>query len=392
MKVLLIGNKPAYPKVDGGCVASAAFLNDLISAGCEVHYSFLHTDKHPYQEDAFPDYLKNDVHLSSAYVDTSVKKSDAFKHLFSSASFNVERFYDKNFEDQLVQLVKDASIETIIFDNVFSARYQAGLKKSYPDLPCYIRSHNVEFEIWEGLAEGTRNAIVRRYLKKLAKDLKRFEIKAYNDSQGVLTITEDDKDELKKLGVTSPVAHAAVSVPISDYTHDYSQIGLFHLGAMNWRPNVEAVDTVLKYLPSWLEKDSDIHFTIAGLQSEERYDHLEDTSISVLGFVPDIADFVHTQGILVAPIQSGSGVRIKILEMMALGIPIITTTLGAQGIADTSAVILADNHESLTESVYALRNNEKKRKELGEKAKSIITFNHNSETISKKILEFIKRK
>lgn len=392
MKVLLIGHKPAYPKVDGGCVATAAFLNDLLAANCEVHYAFLHTDKHPYQSDAFPESLKEKVKISTAFVNTDVKKFDAFKHLFSSASFNVERFYDKKFEDQLIEVIRSESIDTIIFDNVFSARYQSGLKSTFPELPCFIRSHNVEFEIWEGLAEGTGNAVVRRYLKKLAKDLKRFEIKAYNESQGVLTITEDDKGELKKLGVTSPVEHAAVSVTIPEYSHDYAQRNLFHLGAMNWRPNVEAVETVLKYLPVWLEKDADIHFTIAGMQSEERYDHLEDTSISVAGFVPDIADFVSSQGILVAPIQSGSGVRIKILELMALGVPIITTTLGAQGIADESGVMLADNHESMAEAVYTLRDDEKKRSALGKKAKSIITLHHNSETISKKILEFIKRK
>ncbi len=392
MKVLFVGNKPAYPKIDGGCVASAAFINDLIAAGCQLHYAFLYTDKHPYKEDAFPEGLRNQISLSSAYVDTSVKKFDALKHLFSSSSFNVERFYDKKFEEHLIDLVRKEQFDAIIFDNVFSARYQSILKKTFVDIPCYIRSHNVEFEIWEGLAQSTGNAIVRWYLKKLSKDLMRFEINAYNQSNGVLTITEDDKNELKKLGVTAPLEHFGVSVSIPEYEHNYSNNNLFHLGAMNWRPNVEAVDTVLKYLPTWKEQDADVHFTIAGLQSAERYDHLENESITVAGFIDDISEFVNSQGILVAPIQSGSGVRIKILEMMAFGVPVITTTLGAQGIADMTGVMLADNHESMAEAVYALRNDEKKRKELGQKAKSIITLHHNSETISKKILEFIKRK
>ncbi|MCR9173259.1 MAG: glycosyltransferase family 4 protein [bacterium] len=392
MKVLCIGNKPAYPKVDGGCVASAAFLNDLIHAGCSVHYAFLYTDKHPFKEDLFPSAFKEQVNIKARYVNTSVKKLDAFKHLFSAASFNVERFYSKQFETELVQLVKEQNFDTIIFDNVFSARYQSKLKEEFPQTPCFIRSHNVEFEIWESLADGTRNWIVRSYLKKLAKDLRRFEIAAYNHSQGVLTITEDDHEELKKLGVTSNIQHIPVSVTIPDYAHSYDQNGLFHLGAMNWRPNVEAVDTILKYLPVWVERNPNTHFTIAGIQSKERYDHLESESVTVEGFVEDITTFVQSQGILVAPIQSGSGVRIKILEMMALGVPIITTTLGAQGIADTSGVLIADDHESLAEAVYALRNDEKKRQELGQKAKSIITLHHNSVTISQKVLEFIKRK
>lgn len=392
MKILFIGNKPAYPKIDGGCVASAAFLNDLLSAKAQVHYAFLHTEKHPFKEEAFPEDLRTRITMNSSFVDTNVKKLDAFKHLFSSASFNVERFYDKEFEQELIRLTKEKQFNAVIFDNVFSARYQKGLKSSFPELPTFIRSHNVEHEIWEGLAKSTGNPIVRRYLKKLAKDLKRFEIDAYNESNGVLTITKDDKEALKKIGISSPIEHAAVSVSIPTYQHDYTNKDLFHLGAMNWRPNVEAVDTVLKYLPTWREQDSDIQFSIAGMQSKERYDHLEDASIKVLGFVPNIEEFIGQQGILVAPIQSGSGVRIKILEMMAFGIPVITTSLGAQGIADLSGIIITDDHESMTEAVYALRNDEKKRKELGQKAKSIITLHHNSETISQKILEFIQQK
>lgn len=392
MKVLLIGNKPAYPKVDGGCVASAAFINDLLAAGCDLHYAFVFTDKHPYKNEAFPEDLKKRITHSHCYVNTSVHKTDALKHLFKKSSYNVERFYSENFADGIQENIKTDCYDAVIFDNVFSACYMKAVKEADPEIPCYIRSHNVEFEIWEGLAQGTGNALVRWYLNKLAKDLKRFEMDAYNKSDGVLTITEDDKTELQKIGITKPMEHFPVSVSIPEHTHDYSNKELFHLGAMNWRPNVEAVDTALKYLPVWLEKDPDIRFTIAGMQSKERYDHLENDSITVAGFVEDIMEFVGSQGILVAPIQSGSGVRIKILEMMAYGIPVITTTLGAQGIVDTSGLTLADDHQSLAEAVYTLRNDEKKRRELGQKAKSIITLHHNSETISQKILEFIKRK
>jgi glycosyltransferase involved in cell wall biosynthesis len=274
---------------------------------------------------------------------------------------------------------------------VFTARYQSGIKKTHPNLPCYIRSHNVEFEIWEGLAHSTSNAIVRWYLRRLAKDMRRFELSTYNESNGILTITEEDKEELTKLNIKTPMVHIGVSVSIPDYNHNYSNKDLFHLGAMNWRPNVEAVDTILKYLPTWLEEDPEIIFSIAGIQAKERYDHLESDQIKVKGFVPELSEFIQEQGILVAPIQSGSGVRIKLLEMMAFGVPIITTTLGAQGIADQSGLLLADNHENLAEAIYSLRNDENKRKELGKKAKSVVTLHHNSDTISQKILEFISQ-
>ncbi len=389
MKILLIGHKPAYPKVDGGCVASASFLNDLIATGNEVDYAFLHTEKHPFQREEFPPALLENVQLIDCFVATKVKKLDALKFLFNKKSFNVERFYTPAFDSKIAELIEANTYDAVIFDNVFTARYQDSIKK-IATVPCFIRSHNVEFEIWEDLAESSGSTIARWYLRKLAKDLKRFELEVSSASDGILTITEEDKEAFTNYGVDVPKIHIGVSVNIPEYTHDYANKALFHLGAMNWRPNVEAVDTILKYMPTWLEKDSEIVFSIAGIQAAERYDHLESENIQVKGFVPDLQAFIQTQGILVAPIQSGSGVRIKILEMMAFGVPIITTTLGAQGIADQSGIHIADNHEALAEAIYTLRNDENKRAELGKHAKSIVTLHHNSESISKDILEFIR--
>lgn len=391
MKILLIGHKPAYPKVDGGCVASASLLNDLIATGNEIEYAFLHTEKHPFKREEFPEFIQNKVTLVDSFVETKVKKFDALKFLFNKKSFNVERFYSKAFESQIVGMVTANSYDAVIFDNVFSARYQESIKNVAPTLSCFIRSHNVEFEIWEDLAETSGSSIARWYLKRLAKDLKKFELSVSAASNGILTITEDDKTEFTKQGINVPMIHIGVSVKIPKYTHNYTENGLFHLGAMNWRPNVEAVDTILKYLPTWLEKDPEIIFAIAGIQAAERYDHLENDTIQVKGFVPELQEFVQSQGILVAPIQSGSGVRIKILEMMSFGVPIITTSLGAQGIADQSGILIADNHEELAEAIYTLRNDENKRAELGKQAKSIVTLHHNSETISQKILEFLQQ-
>lgn len=392
MKILLIGNKPAFPSIDGGCIASAAFLKDLISAGCEVTYAFLYTDKHPLNEKEFPENVLNRTTLVHQYIDTKVRRTDALKHLFSKSSYNVERFYNEEFASKLSAELQKSNYEAVIFDNVFCARYLNTVKKTRPDLPCFVRSHNIEFEIWEGLAQTSGNAFVRWYLGRLAKDLKRFEIDVYNKVSGIMTITQEDAERIKELCDSVSTMHIPVSVSIPDYTHHYENKSLFHLGAMNWRPNVEAVETVLKYLPDFIKNDSSVEFTIAGIQSRERYDHLESDSISVAGFVPDLKEFVSEQGILVAPIQSGSGVRIKILEMMSMGIPVITTTLGAQGIADTSGISVADNKDELIEAVYTLTSDENKRAELGKKAKSIITLHHNSETIRKKILEFISRK
>jgi glycosyltransferase involved in cell wall biosynthesis len=392
MKVLLIGIKPAYPKVDGGCVASAAFLNDLVDAGIEVHYIFLHTDKHPFIPEAFPERLLEDIKISTCHVNTAVSKRGALSSLFKRSSYNVERFYTNEGVALLHTALDESIFDAVVFDNVFAARYQKDINGKFPNLPCYIRSHNIEFEIWEGLATTAQNLLVRSYLKKLAKSLKRFELEAYINVSGILTITTEDAIRIKSMNIQTPVQHIPVSVRIPDYQHNYEESSLFFLGAMDWRPNVEAVETILKYLPDFQSNAEHIRLTIAGKASKERYDHLENSSVSIVGFVPDLLDFVARQGILIAPIQSGSGVRIKILEMMALGIPVITTTLGAQGISDTSGLRIADDKYALIQAVQELASDKIKREELGRKGKDIINLHHNSKSIQTSIVEFISAK
>ena len=390
MKVLYIGHKPAYPKVDGGCVASAAFLNNLMESGCEVYYAFLSTEKHPYISDAFPQEVQKAISITNHSIETRVNRWEAVRSLFNSSSYNVERFHNETFAKKLKKILASEDIATVIFDNVFSVRYLKEIQTSNSTISYFVRTHNVEFQIWEGLSRNARNPIVRWYLKRLAKDLKRFEIRAYEKLDGIFTITNEDTQELKHLGIQTPILHVPVSVEIPDYEHNYKNKSLFHLGAMNWRPNIQAVNTVLKYLPDFLSNDPETHFTIAGLESEERYDYLDDPHVTVAGFVPSLENFVRHQGILIAPIQSGSGVRIKLLEMMAMGIPVITTTRGAQGISDQTGLLIADNKEALIDAVYTLSTDENKRAVLGIEAKRMITLYHDSKTISTKILEFLK--
>lgn len=388
VKVAYIGHKPAYPKKDGGCMASAAFLHNLIEAGLDVYYAMLGTEKHPFDSNAFPEEIREKVVLESSPIDTSVRPLKAFQYLFKKGSYNVERFYSEDFAALLKNRLKEYQFDAVIFDNVFSARYLDLFRNS--GIKTFIRTHNVEFEVWKTQAEATSNPLKKWYLKKLSKDLEFFEIDALNHVDGILSISSDDTKSFADAGVKTKTITIPVSIEIPDYTHDYSLKGIFHLGAMNWQPNINAVNKVISLLPELRQKDADLEFTVAGLQSEVYVPNDPDNGITVKGFVPDLEAFLKTQGILVSPILSGSGVRIKILEMMGYGIPVITTKRGAMGLEDTSGIVIADNDEAIKNAVYELRSDENKRKSLGNKAKSIVTLYHNPKAISGKILEFIK--
>lgn len=387
MKIAFIGHKPAYPKIDGGCVASAAFLQNLVDANLEVHYLMLCTDKHPFFEEKFPEDIRNKVTLNAVAIDTTLKPLKAMQNLFSKKSYNVERFFSEKFALLLEQKIKEEQFDAVIFDNVFAARYLSQFQKN--GVKTFVRTHNVEFKIWEDLARCKQNPFKKWYLTKLSRDLKNFEINTLKAADRILSISTDDLKEFEQLGINTDGIVVPVGIKTADYMHDYSKTDLFHLGAMNWTPNIEAVDQVISILPEIRTKLPGITFSIAGKDANYRYSTNEANGIICTGFVSSIETFIKNQGILISPIQSGSGVRIKVLEMMSYGVPIITTSLGASGIEDLSGLIIADSKESMINNVYELVNDEKKRITLGKQAKSVINLHYNPKTITDNVLEFI---
>jgi len=389
MKALYISSKPAYPKVDGGCVASANFIDNLLKANIDVEYLTISTNKHPFDLEEFPDSIKDKIQPKTVKVFTAVRPLEAFKYLFKKKSYNIDRFYDERFTELIIERLSAADFDIVVLDSLYATPYLQDIRKYFSG-KVFVRTHNVEFKIWEDLAQNERKAVKAKYLNRLAKDLKKYEIATLNQVDGILSLSEDDLAIFKGLAINTKMITIPVTVEVSESEHDYSISTLFHLGAMNWQPNIEAVEYMIEMLPNIRQKIEDMEFRIAGIYAENEFDSSKEEGIVVEGFVEDLNAFIASAGILTTPIKSGSGVRIKILEMMAAGVPVITTNLGAQGLFNLDSVSIADSKKDFVASVYELANDENKRRELGMNAKSYINLHHNPEKVTKQLVEFIE--
>ena len=389
MNALYITSKPAYPKVDGGCVASANFLNNLSKVVSSVKYLTIETGKHAFDLSAFPADLAQTVKPESVFIETGVRPMEAFKFLFNDKSYNIDRFYSEAFKNKIAETIAAGSFDCIILDSLFTTPYLDAIRQVFNG-KVIVRAHNVEFSIWQGLAKNEKNPIKKKYLKGLAKDLKKYEIETLNKVDGIMPLSQDDLNAFNDLEISTPKAMITITANIQEKDHDYSSQQLFHLGAMNWQPNVEAVNNVVELLPQIRSKNENLEFHIAGIESDSLYSTDSSKGIIVDGYVKDLNTFVSKMGILISPIVSGSGIRVKILEMMAYGIPVITTELGAQGLLDTKGVCIANTDHEIVQAVYELTSDENKRRMLGVEAKSYVNLHHNPEKVSEQIIEFIK--
>jgi polysaccharide biosynthesis protein PslH len=215
-------------------------------------------------------------------------------------------------------------------------------------------------------------------LRKLEATLRKEEQEILEKATVIWAITEDDQQWIQTHLNHQRTLLLPVSISTSKISSDYSQNGFFHLGSMNWKPNQEAVS----YLVNKIWKDprvSRINLRIAGSKSEQ-YSHFNTDFIKVVGWVNDSNLFMAQSGILVSPIQSGSGIRIKLLEAMALGVPCITTKLGAAGIdCEQSGILVAESVESFVEQMLKLHQNQSFRQQIGEQSRNYISKVHSFE-------------
>jgi len=388
VKVLYITNKPIYPKIDGGCVAMDNFLNCLLNTKIIVKHICISTNKHPFKQNAYP--AKQQLTIHNHFIDTDITSYRGFINLFKSGSYNVNRFHCKNLQATIKQEVEHSKYDCVILESLFTTTYIEAIR-SKTSIPIFVRTHNLEHKIATDLAKNS-TGIKKVYLSKLAKDLKTYEISALKKIDGILSISKADTEQIEALEINTPIKTIGVAIPIPDIQNNYDANGIFHLGAMNWQPNIEAVKRLVDIFPEIIKSTPRCKLHIAGSSDSDYIKPQTKKQIYFDGFVDNIQTYALKKGILVSPIISGSGIRIKILEMMAIGIPIITTKLGASGInyTDSNCLIIANKNTDIIAATLELIQNKDSRKKIGQNAIAYIRKNHNIEDISSEIIEFIK--
>lgn len=385
MRILYISHKPIYPKIDGGCVAMANFLDLLLTNNYDVKHLTIETSKHPFNLSQYPSEIASRINPESIKINTDINIGKALLYLFKNGSYNVDRFHSNEMETKIANTLKSNDFDAVILESLYSTPYLKAIKNNFNG-KIYLRSHNIEFKIWEDLKNNTENWLKKVYLNKLLKDLKKYETSVIEILDGIITISQDDADFYKNI-TSTPVETISLALNFENkVSNDYSASNFFHLGGINWKPNKEAAERLIKLFPSIKNNIPTSELHIIGNDTENLVIE-NNNQIFLDGFVENLENHCLSIGVLVTPIISGSGIRIKILEMMALGIPVITTTKGAQGIdyKNHNCLIIANSDDEIINACKEISTNKTLRMQTGMEALSYISQYHSITTNSAKL-------
>ncbi|PWH86231.1 glycosyltransferase family 4 protein [Brumimicrobium oceani] len=387
LKVFHFSNKPPFPLKDGGCIAISSILKSLLSTpSLKVTHFTLYTHKHTFSAESYPESWLSRMDVHAGYVDTKTNIWGALSHLIRNKSYNVSRFYDKGIAKNVKEELDRGNYNVAILESIYLLPYLQLFKEK--GIKVIVRTHNIEHQIWAGMSENTPSLLKGWYYRKLAKQLLTFEVNELSKVDGIISITEEDAKFFQQFEPKVMTTAIPTSVKTNFPPADYSKSDFYFLGAMDWMPNQEGIQWMIKeVIPEGL-KGTQFYVGGKSLKKEE-FSH---PTLVNCGEIKNAIEFISDHGICIIPMQSGSGLKIKLLENMAMGKPIITTSEGIRGvnISHNKEVLVADDPNEFRELMYKLHLDEKLRKKLGTQSKLYIRNNYSEEKITRRLLAFIK--
>jgi glycosyltransferase involved in cell wall biosynthesis len=254
----------------------------------------------------------------------------------------------------------------------------------------------MEYEIWDRLYKGANWGVSKLLYKWLARQMVRYESFRLHSIDYLIAIS---KRELLMFKASYPSLNGSV-VPITwnvskesyqkTLKSNTQNISLFFIGSLDWRPNQEGLFWFLTNVwPICRSKFPNLSFYVAGRNMPDKIKQINIDGVIMIGEVEDATLFVKQHDIAIVPLLSGSGMRAKIIEAMALGKVVITTSIGLEGIEakDAYDVCLADSPEEFIGIIQHLLTNPTQMIQIGLNAQKTILNNYESSSMGKKLLK-----
>ena len=378
MKILIICHKNIFNPLDGGSLASKKIFSDL-KKNYNTKVICLTNQKNKSNEENI-----------TFQINKTFSFNKLIKSFFSNKSYQAERFFSKNICNKIIDIINKNQYEYILFEGVFPAVYLEEIKKKC-NCKTIIRTHNIEHEIWQGLQHNTRNIYKKFIYLFIKKQIKKWEDYICMKSDFICCISKNDIQYFTKT-LKKDIKLLPVSFTVKKRQKN-TEFSIFHLGSMDWKPNIEGINWFIdKVWSKFTEKKFSIDCYLAGKNMPDNIKKKKTRQLIIEGTVENATKYMHNKSVMIVPVFSGSGIRIKILEGMALGIPIISTSKGAKGIAYKNGenILIADDELSFYNSIIKLYSDPILFKKISNGGKELIKNKFSSEIVIEKWNNLIK--
>jgi len=365
-RILFLTQVLPYPLDSGAKIRAYYVLRHLVSQHEVTLVSFVRADDRP----------EHTAHLERfcrAVYTVPMQRSrlrDAralLVALFSGQSIVIVRDEIGEMRATLKRLVEEETFDIVHADQTSMAQYALYARSRIPKPECrqmarlVLDAHNALYRIPERMSAHERNPLKRLAFRREARALARYEAQVYQRFDHVVFVADEDRQVLQKRMskentrfTTIPICVDPEEKPLLERTQHLRTIT--HLGTMFWPPNVEGVLWFAQeVLPQVLAQVPEAQFVIVGKNPPQQVHDLsfQIRNIRVTGYVPHPMPYLAETAVFIVPLHAAGGMRVKILDAWCWGVPIVSTSIGAEGIAvrDGENILIADTPDTFAQAV-----------------------------------------
>jgi len=374
LKLLLLTTKPPFPLTDGGRIAVYEPLRRLVARG---HQVTLLTFRSPGQDQDALAHLETLCRVAYVEHDTRTRPIGMAQNLFSSLPYNISKYRSPLMARKLRDMLTEEAFDVVHLEQVHTACYQAIASEEF-GVPVVLRQVNVESHLAERFWQ-TQAGLRRLYARLQAVRLRRYEAEMCAKVDCCLLITAGDAERLRALSPNANTRVIPAGVDLEEFQpapHLEEANTVVFVGSMDWLPNVDAVLWFAKeVLPRLQQEFPTLQFYVVGRHPTVEIKRLmEAGAIHVTGYVDDVRTYLARAAVCVIPLRVGGGMRVKLLQAMAMAKPVVSTSIGAEGIAVEHGrhILLADSASDFADGVAGLLRDRGLQERLGQNARRLV--------------------
>ncbi|HVX67010.1 MAG TPA: glycosyltransferase [Bryobacteraceae bacterium] len=385
MKVLWTNTNFLHPTTKGGQIRTLEILRQL-SRRHEIHYVAIEDPAHPeaaeqsreYCARAYPFRYRIPRRRSLAFA------RQLIGNLFSDMPLAVSRFYSPALGEFLRELIRRERFDRAVVDHLAPASY-------FPDLGrSLFFQHNVETMIWRRHAEHAADPVRRRFFRIQAERMFEFERRACRAAGRIVAVSAVDADIMRKLFGVERITEIPTGVNVEYFAPPDAAppvADLVFVGSMDWLPNIDGMLWfVREVLPVIRQRRPACSLAIAGRMPPPKIQALATQlpGVRVTGTVPDVRPYLWGSAVSIVPLRIGGGTRLKIYEAMAAGVPVVSTTVGAEGldVHPPADIRIADTAADFAGQCLALLDDAAARAAMARAAREMVEANFSWEHVA----------
>lgn len=388
MNILFLSPRMPLPADTGGKIRTFNILKQIAKAN---HVTLLCFSFEASDQDFIPEFNKLGIQVTLVPIAESSIFQKITGVLFKPIPFSIGKYHTPLMRRAIAKILKTQKFDAVHVDHLHMAHYT----DCFNNIPCMLDEHNVEYKILERCSKVEAGFIKKMLYQQQAAKMKAFESRKIKDFKGVFACSLDDQKILKNISSGNTPLHVIANGVDTEYftspdLKDAAQDALVFTGSMDWLPNDDAITYFCnKILPLIWQKKQGVKFYVVGKNPSKLVKDFSqhDPRVIVTGRVEDVRPYIQRSKIFIVPLRIGGGTRLKILEAMAMGKAVVSTSIGAEGIEcrDGKNILLGDTPEAFAVKVLLLLNDEQKSKDIGQQARQFVCDHYDWNLIGQKL-------